>query len=171
MQERIAAIVVFGAPLTADGAPGPTLARRLVAAHAAARRWPEAPVIVSGGAVRTAKPEAWAMRAALAARGVAAERLVIEDRARTTLDTVRLISPILGTLGARGPVVIVTSGFHAPRCRALLRASGARVAAVVAPDGERRAMGLGPWSVACLHEMAALPWSLLRLLAKRRTRE
>ncbi|MBM3522523.1 MAG: YdcF family protein [Alphaproteobacteria bacterium] len=171
MQERFAAIVVFGAPLETDGTPGPTLARRLVAALTAAQCWPAVPVIVSGGAVRTATPEAWVMKSELAARGVAAERLVVEDRARNTLDTVRLISPLLDTLGAHGPIVIVSSGFHAPRCWFLLRASGVRIASIVTPVDERRAMGFGRWAVACAREMAALPWCLLRLLGKRRTRE
>lgn len=171
MAERPGAIVVFGAPLAPDGSPGPTLARRLEAAATAAARWPALPIIVSGGPVRGPRPEAHAMRAALVAAGISPARLMVEDAARHTLDTAWRVAPLLHAGGIAGPVVVVTSGYHALRCRASLRAAGVRVAATVVPPAERRSMGSLPWIAAALREIVAMPWCLLRVLAKRRTRE
>lgn len=169
--DAIAAIIVFGAPLSDDGTPGRALARRLVAAAAAARRWPDPPVIVTGGPVATARPEAWAMRDALLGHGVDADRIVVEDEARDTLHSARRVAALLRPRGGQSAVIVVTSGYHALRCRLLLRLLGVGVAGVVAPDAERMAMGRGAWLLAVLREAAALPWSLLRIAAKARTRE
>lgn len=171
-----AAIVVFGAPVDLDGRPGPTLARRLDAAEVAARRWPYAPIVVTGGAVRTSVPEALAMRDRLIARGVPAGRLVVEDQARNTLHSARLVAAVLPSIAGRRTsapfvIVVVTSGYHALRCRLLLQAMGVRVVHAVVPAAERETMGHAAWLGAVLRESAALPWSLLRVWWKPRTRE
>lgn len=173
--EAVAAIVVFGAPVGEGGRPGPALVRRLDAARAAASRWPHAPIVVTGGPVRSSVPEARVMRDWLIAKGVAATRLVVEDQARNTLHSARLVTMLLPAIapGLAAPfaLVVVTSGYHALRCRLLLRATGARVAHVVTPPAERARMGNAAWLGAVLRESAALPWSLLRVLRKPRTRE
>lgn len=162
-------IVVFGAAVADDGAPSATLIRRLEATLAAAVAHPLSPILVTGGAVRSRCPEAMVMAAWLEAAGIARTRFVLEDRALTTWDSAaRIAALVASTHGDGAPrVVLVTSGYHAPRCRLFLRLHRVAIAAVVAPPDERRRMGNAAWMIAIARELAALPWNVLRVLAKR----
>jgi uncharacterized SAM-binding protein YcdF (DUF218 family) len=160
-------IVVFGAAVAADGTPSATLARRLEAAAQAAAAFPDSRVLVSGGAVHSALPEATAMAALLVAAGLARERLVVEDRSRTTWESATRIARVIAGLGAPWAVVLVTSGYHAPRCRLFLRLNGIAVVTAITPPHERRRMGAQAWIVAVARELAAIPWNVLRVLWSR----
>ena len=160
-------LVVFGAAVSADGTPSAALARRLDAAARAAAVFSASRVRVTGGAVRGRVPEAPVMAASLLAAGVARERLVVEDTARTTWESARRIARLLADRGDTMSVVLVTSGYHAPRCRLFLRLNGVAVVTAVTPADERRRMGTQAWMVAMAREIAALPWNVLRALWSR----
>jgi len=121
VSRKTAWIVVFGFPVLPDGRPTPTLARRIAAAAVAARRYPEAMILVSGGPARSGPAEAETMRAALVRRGIAPSRIVPDVGARDTMDTVRSAARLIPPGAA---VVAVTSRYHLPRCVALLRLAG-----------------------------------------------
>lgn len=109
--------VVLGAGLTLDGGPNPsTLARADAAADLARTR--DVAVIASGShgnGPRPAKTEAAYMAERLRERGVAPERIFIEDESRDTLSNAAFVAErYLARISPR-PLVIVTSPFHLAR--------------------------------------------------------
>src|SRR5687767_14540327 len=95
------AIVVFGTKVNPDGTPSPRLERRLIQALAEFRKDPSALVVVSGAAVATPCNEAVAMKAWLVDRGVPADRVVLEDRARLTIENAEFVAPLVGEAKCR----------------------------------------------------------------------
>lgn len=155
-------IAVFGAAVAADGAPSAALTRRLEAAVRAAAAFPTSAVLVTGGAVHSAVAEAPVMAAALLGAGLARERLVVEAQAHTTWESATRIARLIADRGEAKAVVLVTSGYHAPRCRLFLRLNGIAVVTAITPPDERRRMGTRAWTVAVMREFAAVPWNVLR---------
>lgn len=100
---------------------------RLWAAAALSKRFPEAKVIFSGGSAGIVdygfKPEAEFARGILGDLGVADDRMLIEPRARNTLENARftldLVQPQPGDRW-----ILVTSAFHMPRAVGTFRAAG-----------------------------------------------
>ncbi|WP_374569584.1 YdcF family protein [Ideonella sp.] len=131
-----AAIVVLGAGAP-NGRPSPTLLARLDVALAQAARFPEAPVVVSGGLDFSGRiSEAKVMGDYLRAKGLAPDRIVQEERSTSTEENLRFTQPLLAARGidADAPVRLVTSDFHTIRARWIARRAGyARVQAVGAP--------------------------------------
>ena len=163
-------IVVFGFPARPDGTPTPELARRIAAAALAARRCPDARLLVSGGPGRGTPAEAAVMAARLRRHGIAQGRIVEDEAARDTMDTVRAAAQLIPRSSA---VLAVSSAYHVPRCVALLRIAGFAARGLGATAGPRipRASRLY-WS---LREVPALPWDAalacwLRLAGRLRAR-
>lgn len=134
--EAPAAIVVLGAGAP-NGVPSPTLAARLDLALDQAVRYPAVPVVVSGGLGFGGHPsEARVMGDYLRAHGLAADRIVQEERSTSTDENLRFTRPLLASRGvaADAPVRLVTSDFHTVRARWIARHAGyAKVQAVGAP--------------------------------------
>ncbi len=120
-------ILVFGGGLDGTSASAPlsdSSRERLIAALAAARRWPEAPLVFSGGAGRSDRTGVGQRMAEEAeALGLAPGRIVVEREARTTRDNARLCA---AEARARGwtRVALVTSAVHLARSRACLAREG-----------------------------------------------
>ncbi|MBB4265259.1 YdcF family protein [Roseospira visakhapatnamensis] len=142
-------IVVLGAAVRPDGAASPALRRRVARAVAAARAWPDAPVVLSGGHGRRhpagADSEARVMAALARAEGLAPDRLILEARSSDTLQNAGQSLAIAASAGA-GRVLVVTDGPHLPRAllafRAVADARGLSMrlegAAAPGPDGRAR---------------------------------
>lgn len=109
-------VIVLGAGLRPDGTPSEALRFRLDAALGYLEENEGTTCVVSGGQgfgeVRT---EASSMADYLLERGLAPERLVLEERATTTAENIELSLPLVGDMTAS--VGIVTNDFHV--CRAL----------------------------------------------------
>ncbi len=113
---------------------------------ALARRWPNARIVLSGGSnvlVGTvADSEAELMKRLLVATGVAPERLVLEQRSRTTwenaVETRDLVDPVAGAAWW-----LVTEAFHMPRAIASFRAAG--WSGIVARPGAYATTGRVGW--------------------------
>ena len=139
--------VVLGAALE-DGKPTRELAARIDAAASWASARPEAMLIVTGGNPAPGSlSEAEVMRDMLVSRGIAGERVRLEDRSTDTrenfLNVARMADP------AR-PVAIVTSGCHMYRAAGLARGVGfARVLRVPARDDPARLPANLLWEVIC----------------------
>ena len=162
-----AAIVIFGAGLRPDGGPTPTLSRRVEAARSFGERLTPAPLYLpTGGIGRYGPSEASAMAALLRAAGVPASRILLEDTARDTLQSVRLCAALLRRRGHAGPVFAATSAYHLPRCLVLLRLEGVRVRAVPPPRAPAATALWRRWRWR-LREVPALPWDVLLLLGLR----
>ena len=152
---------MFGAKLRPDGSPGGVLARRIEGAAAIYRGLGEAVLIVTGG-----NGEAAVMRQGLLAAGVPDRHILVEDRARDTLESVRLCDAILRGRDDVNLVVPCTSNFHQPRCAALLRALGWRVRRFLTPPDRPHTPTLKWWGYLA-KEVLATPWDLLLVVLRR----
>lgn len=156
-------LIVFGAALKPDGAPSGVLRRRIEGAATIYRGLGEARVIVTGGG-----GEAAVMRSGLVAAGVPEARILVEDQARDTLESVVLCDAILRHHTDVNLVVPCTSGFHQPRCQALLRLAGWRVRLFRMPS-DRPYVGPLRFAGYIAKEVLALPYDMA-LLALRQLR-
>lgn len=134
---RVDYIVVLGShyaprdafPVTA--ALGSEGLARIVEGVRLARVFPEAKLVVSGGAVGGYQPSALGYAALARELGVDATRLIIIDSPRDTGEEVAAVVKLLGAT----PFVLVTSASHMPRAMQLMSAAGAR--ALAAPTAHR----------------------------------
>jgi uncharacterized SAM-binding protein YcdF (DUF218 family) len=143
------AVVVLGAALAAPGVPGPALRRRLEHGVAVFLEREAAHLLVSGGVVGPPPAEAHVMRDLALARGVAAERIIVEDMARNTFENAVYCGRIMRERGWRR-VVVVTDSFHLPRALYVFRRLGLEVAG----EGVPRRPGISrlSWTRAHLDE-------------------
>ena len=165
------AIIVFGAGLRADGTPSPTLRRRIDAALAFGRARPDAFYLPTGGVgelqrAASGPSEARAMADALQAAGIAPARIVLDESAGDTFDSVIACRSILRRLGHRGAVHAATSAYHLPRCLLLLRLAGVRARAVPPPRVPAASGACRRWYWR-LREVPALPWDAMLMLRHR----
>ena len=121
-----------------------------------------APLLVLSGGGSGPTPEAELMRRAAIAHGVPPTALLIDPVSRDTFENARETARLLSARGL-GSVVLVSDRAHLPRAALLFRLAGLRVAgrAAVPARSLRRQTG------ATLREIAALPWSLLRVASHR----
>lgn len=131
-----AAIVVLGSG-TPNGTASPVLAARLDTALAQAARFPRALVVVSGGIDFDEElSEGQVMGDYLRGRGLAATRIVQEEKSRSTEENLLLSRPLLHARGIHedAPVQLVTSDFHTVRAGWIAaRAGYTNITAVGAP--------------------------------------
>jgi uncharacterized SAM-binding protein YcdF (DUF218 family) len=145
-------VIVLGAGLRPDGGVPPLLASRLERGHevwaALDRRAGDFRplLIVSGGKGDDERvPEASAMASYLIARGFPADRLLLEEKSRSTEENLVLSKAIMDELRPGARATIVTSDFHAFRAALLARrlgirgqVTGARVARYYRPSAVLR---------------------------------
>lgn len=114
-------VLVLGLGLE-NGEPTYDLLSRLDTAERYLREHPEATLILTGGNPDAAgRTEAAVMRDLLAERGVARERLRLEDRAETTKDNFRNAAKMIDP---DEPTVLITSNYHMDRAVQTARAAG-----------------------------------------------
>lgn len=158
-------IVIFGAVVRPDGSPSASLLRRIGFGLEAAREHPDAPILCSGGVCRPGPSEASIMAGVLLAKGVAPERLILDEKSRSTLDNVAAAVAQVQA-GGHPHVVACSDGYHLPRIGLLLALHG--VKSRPWPRGERAPLGQG---VAMgLRECLAVPHNLAHAMARRRRR-
>lgn len=102
-------------------------ASRIIEGAALAKRHPEATLVFSGGDAgffeRDEETEAAGAARVFAAAGIAPDRIVLEDRSRTTRENALLTRErVAPRAGERW--VLVTSAFHMPRAIGAFRAAG-----------------------------------------------
>ena len=105
-----------------DGEPTAGLLAGLDTAQSELGKYPEARLILTGGnADASGRTEAAVMREILAERGVADDRMILEDQAKSTRDnfrnTARIIDP-------GEPVVLISSNYHMDRAVRTAKAAG-----------------------------------------------
>jgi uncharacterized SAM-binding protein YcdF (DUF218 family) len=153
------AAIVLGAMVLADGSPSPALTRRVLRAAALVREGRAAALLMSGGPVAHSRPEAWVMRDLAVAAGIPADRVMIEDQSRNTIENARLSLPIAAKHGWRN-LAVVTDSYHLPRALYVFRRFGCRTTGIAArPTGQPGR----EWWAAWVREAAALPWTVLRV--------
>ncbi|MFO1171505.1 MAG: YdcF family protein [Hyphomicrobiaceae bacterium] len=135
-----AGIIVLGGGVDtyvarARGVPAMTEAgERVVEAAMLARRFPDVPVIYSGGSaafIYDSMSEAEAARDILVGLGVEPKRILYDNTSRTTgenaKETVKLIASVPAAPGKR--YLLVTSAYHMPRSVGVFRKAGLDVVA------------------------------------------
>lgn len=160
-------VAIFGAAVRLDGAPSPALLRRIGYGEQAARDHPDALVLCSGGVGRAGPSEASIMAGVLTARGLPAERLILDE---ASLDTLQSVVAVTRLSRARGgaPVVICSDDYHLPRIRMMLWLLGVPTTRGPAPRGPGGGSP-GHWVRMSLRELAAIPYDVAIVLARRDT--
>ncbi|MFI5776406.1 YdcF family protein [Nocardia sp. NPDC051570] len=119
-------IVVLGYGLLPDGSMRPELVNRLIAAWVQAIAAPWSPVVVTGGNPQNGVSEGAAMAGWLTSHGIPATRVLIEDRAGSTVQNALFGTARLRDAGADSAVV-VTSPNHIRRAVGDFVVAGTRV--------------------------------------------
>lgn len=129
------AIVILGYGLKPDGSMRAILYHRTLTGLAIAQAFPQAPVIVTGGNPQNGQTEAAQMRNLLLMLGLPANRIIVEDRADSTVQNAQFSVPLAKKAGATG-IIVVTSSTHQGRADQNFADAGGNVLATVSfPDG------------------------------------
>ena len=124
-EEDVPCVVVLGAQTHGDR-PSRTLRERLDLAAEYLEAHPAARVIVSGGqGADETQTEASVMEVYLREKGIAAERILQESKARTTRENLVNAKELAETAGiSTEKVLIITSEFHLSRAKFIARSLG-----------------------------------------------
>lgn len=113
--EVLQAIVILGALVLPDGTASPTLERRVEYGVTVWQENQTAKLIMTGGKTSTASlSEAQTMAYLAQGLGVPETALILEEKARNTIENAALTAPILAELGAEN-IAVVTDFYHMPR--------------------------------------------------------
>lgn len=128
-------LIVLGCAVR-NGRPSLTLRYRLDAALAYLSQSPDTTVVVSGGqGPQESVSEARAMADYLMARGIAQERIILEDQSTSTYENFKFCKAILDArFDADASVAFVTTGFHVYRSRRVAAMHGIRAVGLPARD-------------------------------------
>lgn len=130
------AIVILGYGLNPDGTMRTILRRRVLTGLTVAQFFPRSPIIVTGGNPQNGKTEAGQMRAMLRFLGVPDERIIVEDKANSTVQNARFSVPLAEQAGTSG-IILVTSTTHQDRADGNFVDAGANLLATMSyPDGD-----------------------------------
>lgn len=128
------AIVILGYGLKDNGTMRPILYTRVLTGLAVAQMFPQSPVIVTGGNPRNGRTEAGEMRKTLRVLGLPDDRIIVEDRANSTVQNARFSVPLAKDAGTSG-IILVTSSSHQDRADGNFADAGGNVLATVSfPD-------------------------------------
>lgn len=117
------AIAVFGQSPNSDGTPSKGLLERLEKTKEMAERFPDIPIVLSGGPVRYSYAEADVMAKWLKDNGVDETRLILDDIARDTPGNAIGMVKAFKACGAKNILAIGTI-LHLPRAKTVLKLYG-----------------------------------------------
>jgi uncharacterized SAM-binding protein YcdF (DUF218 family) len=129
------AIVILGYGLNPDGTMRPILQTRVLTGLVVAQFFPQSPIIVTGGNPKNGNTEAGEMRKMLTMLGFPGHRIIVEDKANSTVQNARFSVPLAKKAGTSG-IILVTSSTHQGRADSdFANAGGNLLATVSYPDG------------------------------------
>jgi uncharacterized SAM-binding protein YcdF (DUF218 family) len=130
------AIVILGYGLNPNGTMRTILRRRVLTGLTVAQFFPQSPVIVTGGNPQSGKTEAQQMRNMLMLLGFPPNRIIVEDRANSTVQNAQFSVPLAKQAGTSG-IILVTSTTHQDRADGNFADAGGNILATVSyPDGD-----------------------------------
>lgn len=130
------AIVVLGYGLKPDGTMRGVLRTRVLTGLAVAQFYPRSKIIVTGGNPQNGRTEAAQMRKMLLLLGFPDNRIIVEDRANSTVQNAAYSVPLAEQADASG-IILVTSTTHQGRADTNFVDAGANLLATVSfPDGD-----------------------------------
>ena len=155
----------MGAAVAEDGTPSAAVLRRTRMALRVGARLDDPFYLPTGGALHGGPPEAHVIRRLLREAGVRPSRVLVEDRAEDTLQSVVRCAEIIRRVDPQA-VIVCTDRFHVARCRSLFRLAG--IPTVAPPSLPPPApAGMQRWLMSCVREAVALPLDAMLLLAAR----
>ncbi|PXX01424.1 YdcF family protein [Mycolicibacterium moriokaense] len=129
------AIVILGYGLAPDGSMRAILRRRVMTGLIVAQFFPQSPVIVTGGNPQNGKTEAGQMAGMLRLLGFPADRIIVEDKANSTVQNAQFSVPLAKEAATSG-IILVTSTTHQGRADGDFADAGGNLLATVSyPDG------------------------------------
>ena len=129
------AIVILGYGLNPDGTMRTILHRRVLTGLTVAQSLPQSPIIVTGGNPQNGKSEAGQMRRMLRILGFPDNRIILEDKANSTVQNAQFSVPLAKQADTSG-IILVTSTTHQGRADRDFVDAGANLLATVSyPDG------------------------------------
>lgn len=161
-------IVVLGAAVWEHGVPSPALRRRVLYAVELLHSGLSNTLLVTGGVGKYPPAEAQVMRRLAVEHGVFEEQIIMEETAKSTLESAISSSDIIKKNGW-STALIVTDKFHLFRSILLFRQFGIHVIGS-APKGSKIEMGRLRWWHMILREVFAIPWSII-LACMQKTRQ
>jgi uncharacterized SAM-binding protein YcdF (DUF218 family) len=130
------AIVILGYGLNPDGTMRTILRRRVLTGLTVAQFFPQSPIVVTGGNPKNGNTEAGQMRKMLTLLGFPDNRIIVEDKANSTVQNARFSVPLAKQAGTSG-VILVTSTTHQGRADGNFADAGGNLLATVSyPDGD-----------------------------------
>lgn len=112
------------------------LRRRVTTGYSVAQLFPLSPVIVTGGNPQNGTTEAEQMRMMLLSLGFPDNRIIVENRANSTVQNARFSVPLAQQAGTSG-IILVTSSTHQGRADGNFTDAGGDLLATVSyPDGD-----------------------------------
>ena len=133
--------IVYGAGIN-DDRPGAILRKRLNKTVEYMDALPESVCIVTGGqGPDEICPESEVMFNYLAAAGISEDRIIIESKARNTIENIKYSAQILKDKGFENRTVVsISNAFHIPRIKLICSRLGIESKFVLAPDPNPYAM-------------------------------
>ncbi|GAA2783568.1 YdcF family protein [Mycolicibacterium pallens] len=129
------AIVILGYGLLPDGSMRMILRRRVLTGLAVAQMYPHSPIIVTGGNPQNGVTEAAQMRRMLLMLNFPDSRIIVEDKANSTVQNAQFSVPLAKKANTSG-IILVTSSTHQGRADGDFVDAGANLLATVSyPDG------------------------------------
>jgi uncharacterized SAM-binding protein YcdF (DUF218 family) len=130
------AIVILGYGLNDNGTMRTILRRRVLTGLTVAQFFPQSPIIVTGGNRRNGNTEAGQMRKMLMLLGFPDNRIIVEDKANSTVQNAQFSVPLAKEADTSG-IIVVTSSTHQDRADGNFIDAGGNVLATVSyPDGD-----------------------------------
>ena len=130
------AIVILGYGLNPNGTMRTILRRRVLTGLTVAQFFPQSPIIVTGGNPQNGNTEAGQMRKMLMLLGFPDNRIIVEDRANSTVQNAQFSVPLAKKADTSG-IILVTSSTHQDRADGDFTDAGGNLLATVSyPDGD-----------------------------------
>lgn len=118
-------VVVLGCQLWGEE-PSPMLKKRLDKAYDLLVKYPDIPVVVTGGqGDDEVISEGEGMKRYLMRRGIAEDRIIVEDKSTSTYENIRNAFEITDAMGLSRDITIATSEYHLYRASLIAKSQGA----------------------------------------------
>lgn len=118
-------IVVLGCQLWGEN-PSPMLQKRLDKAYDLLVKYPDVPVVVTGGqGDDEVISEGEGMKRYLVRRGISEDRIIVEDKSTSTYENIRNAFEITDSKGLSRDITIATSEYHLYRASLIAKSQGA----------------------------------------------
>lgn len=118
-------IVVLGCQLWGEN-PSPMLQKRLDKAYDLLIKYPDVPVVVTGGqGDDEVISEGEGMKRYLVRRGISEERIIVEDKSTSTYENIKNAFEMTDKMGLSRDITIATSEYHMYRASLIAKSQGA----------------------------------------------